>query len=341
MGHAEAKERKAPRRGVSLAGAEFGTGPEFCNENPGTPGRDYTYNSERTVEYFAKAGFTLFRIPFRWERIQPRLGEPLDKGELERLTQTVQWIKRNKGSTILDVHNYARYRLRRQGKVVEAIIDQRFGHETPVTRDHFADLWRRLSAVYQEELAVEAYGLMNEPHDLGASDWKKISQAAVTAVREAGDRKLVLVCGDAYGNAHRFADVNGTWAWIKDPAEQTAYEAHCYFDSNASGEYKQSYDAERTADKSLEQRGALRLLHFAGWCAVNRVRGFLGEYGCPADDPRWLAVLADLLKALDQTSMEGCCWAAGEWWGENYRLSIQPRDKFRQAAPHLKVLVPG
>jgi endoglucanase len=71
---ARAEERRAARRGVSLCGAEFGAEKaDFSNENPGVFGRDYTYNSERTTAYFCDHDLRLLRLPFRWERLQPRL----------------------------------------------------------------------------------------------------------------------------------------------------------------------------------------------------------------------------------------------------------------------------
>jgi hypothetical protein len=56
------------RRGVTIAGAEFGVRPDFCNVHPGKAGKDYTYNSEKTVAYFAVQGVRLLRLPFRWEQ---------------------------------------------------------------------------------------------------------------------------------------------------------------------------------------------------------------------------------------------------------------------------------
>jgi endoglucanase len=310
----------------------------FSNENRGTLGKDYTYNSERSVAYFAEQGVTLLRVPFRWERIQPRLGQALEPGEADRLKETVAWARRHHAQVILDVHNFGRYHLQRQGKVVQAVIDQRLGDEVPVMRQHFADLWRRLSILFRDEPAVESYGLMNEPHDMGASDWKVISQAAVDAIRAEGDRKRILVCGNQYGNPFHFPEVNGPSAWIKDPADQVVYEAHCYFDEDYSGTYAQSYDAELAKDKNLEYRGVRRFIPFAGWCAANGVRGLVGEFGVPGNDLRWRTVLDHFLQALDRTGMTGCWWAAGEWWGK-YTLSLQPKDDFRTPAPQLKWLV--
>src|SRR5437667_306360 len=82
------------RRCVALAGAEFGTDQlDFCNENPGTIGRDYTYNSEKTIRYFCDRGIDRFRISLRWERLQPQLGGDLNKAELARLKKLLQTIR--------------------------------------------------------------------------------------------------------------------------------------------------------------------------------------------------------------------------------------------------------
>lgn len=329
---------RRPRRGVSIAGAEFGVGERFCNEDPGVFGKDYTWNSERTVAYFAGLGITPLRVPFRWERIQPRLGEALDGAELGRLARFVGWAKAHGATVILDPHNFGRYRLRRGWKVVEAIIDGEVGGGVPVTRDHFADLWRRLSAAFRDEPAVEAYALMNEPHDMGRSGWKATCRAAVAAVRASGDRKRIIVPGESWSNSDMFLRVNGPTPWVDDPADNLAYEAHCYFDADYSGRYKQSFDDELAKDPGLERRGVRRLVEFAGWCDANGVRGFLGEFGVPGDDPRWLRVLGPFLDALDRLGMDACYWAAGDWWPASDRLSIQPRHDDRRAAPQLEAI---
>jgi endoglucanase len=335
---AHAAERRTARRGVSLSGAEFGTDKaDFSNENLGVYGRDYTYNRERTAAYFCDHDLRLLRLPFRWERLQPRLGEALDETELKRLKTAIEEAQKHHGEVILDVHNYGRYCVRRHGKKRECVIDQKMGGSVVVTRQHFADLWRRLSREFHNEPAVYAYGLMNEPHDMGSSDWPAISQAAVDAVRGEKDNKLILVAGDHWSNSHRFAEINGARAWIKDPANQTAYEAHCYFDHDFSGRYELSYDKELARDPKVEERSEDRLKPFVRWCRSNRVRGFLGEYGVPASDERWQKVLARFLQALDDASMDSCYWAAGELWGD-YPLSIQPRRDFQQAAPQLRIL---
>jgi len=313
-----------PRRGVSLAGAEFGTDrPGFSNETPGVFGRDYTYNRNYTTRRYCALGLRLLRLPIRWERIQPRLGQSLDEAELNRLKTAVALAKKHGGEVILDLHNYGRYVLRHRDRTLALVIDEVSEGEVPVSREHFTDLWRRLSREFAAEPAVFAYGLMNEPHDMGKSDWKAISQAAVDGIRAEGDGKRLLVAGNAWSSAHRFQEANGLEAWIKDPANNMAYEAHCYFDHDNSGQYAWDYDKECTHDPQLEARGVLRLSHFLGWCQINGVRGFIGEYGIPQDEPRWQRVLAPFLAALDRAGVDSCAWGAGEWWGD-YRLALQP-----------------
>lgn len=312
------------RPGVNLCGAEFGEGGSFSNENPGVFDQDYTYNSEKTVAWFAERGAKLFRLPFRWERIQPKLGGPLNPGELERLKKLVAAIANQGAKSILDVHNYGRYRLVRNGKPIEAPIDGEFDGRRLVTRDHFADLWSRLSRAFENAPGVWALGLMNEPHDMGRSNWKEISRTAVRAIRATGDRRPILVAGDSWSNSARWTEINGPEPWIDDSG--IVYEAHCYLDADFSGTYRLSYRDELKRDPETPDRVWKRLVSFAGWCAIHGVDGFIGEFGVPGDDPGWLRLLDLFLEATAAAGLDWCFWAAGDWWPKEYKLSIQPRD---------------
>ncbi len=97
---------------------------------------------------------------------------------------------------------------------------------------------------------------MNEPNDQdtffdnsheGAEWWQGISQEAVTAIRNRGDEKRIFVSGWNWANIRGFEQ----WTpepWIDDPAENTWYEAHHYFDGledyNTSGDssYEHGYE---------------------------------------------------------------------------------------------------
>ena len=51
-------------RGINLSGAEYG-------ERDGTLGTNYTYPSEKTVQYFASKGMNVVRLPFKWSDCSP------------------------------------------------------------------------------------------------------------------------------------------------------------------------------------------------------------------------------------------------------------------------------
>ena len=312
------------RRGVNLAGAEFGE-----NTLPGVLGTQYTFNSEKSFQYFSAKSLNLLRVPVRWERLQQTLRGPLNIDYLNLLKTNSAWARASGAQIVVDIQNFGRYKINGQELVMG---------NGRVGADDLADLWVKLSAEFRNDSGVYAYGLMNEPHDMGAGDWKVISQTVLTAIRNTGDTKMILVPGDSWSSAEAWPRVHGTNAWIIDPANQFAYEAHTYFDRDNSGTYQMTYDQELGRNPSLAQIGPSRLANFVGWCRANNVRGFLGEFGVPDSDPRWLTVLNNFLEALDESGMDGLYWAAGEWWG-NYPLSIQPVNGFTQDRPQLHVLM--
>src|SRR4051794_40111269 len=94
-------------RGISLAGADFGEGTL-----PGSHGKEYVYpdakyaNGYASPAYFKKKGMNVFRLPFRWERLQPERNKVFDAAELERLQTTVSDLRALGVKVILDPHNY-------------------------------------------------------------------------------------------------------------------------------------------------------------------------------------------------------------------------------------------
>lgn len=240
-------------RGINVAGAEFGAPviertSGFSNANPGTPERDYHYDSAATFEFLAARGIELVRIPFRWERLQPRPGRALDDAELGRLRRQVRRAGAAGLRVILDMHNYGGYFLFDGSQGVRRPIGSR-----PVLISAFADGWRRISRVFQREPGVVGYGLMNEPVELEpvgdmtpAQVWFRASQAAVSAIRANGDRTLILVSGYQWSGVQQWT----RWQprpWIRDPAGNVRYEAHHYWDCDHSGTYAMTYEQEVSA----------------------------------------------------------------------------------------------
>ncbi len=217
---------------------------------------------------------------------------------------------------LLDPHNYARYR----GQIIGT---------GAVPLAAFRDFWQRVAAHYRDEAAVWAYGLMNEPHDTGGL-WPQAAQAGVDGVRAGDPGKPILVPGEGWSGAWTWPQYNAALA-IVDPADNTYYEAHQYFDRDGSGTYGGGYDG----DGAYPTIGVERLRPFTDWLAARGARGFLGEYGVPDNDPRWLTVLDNFLGALDAAGLGGTYWAGGPWWG-SYPLAVEPRDS--QDRPQLAIL---
>jgi endoglucanase len=290
-----------PLRGTNLSGAEFG------DSVPGQYDKDYTYPTRSEVDHFLSTGMTMFRIPFRWERLQPTAKGGLDATELSRLDAIVSYATGKGATVLLDPHNYARY----YGQVVGAGVGD----------DVLADLWGKLGAHYKGDRQV-AFGLMNEPHDLPTEQWAGAANAAIAAIRAAGATNLIMVPGNAWTGAHSWtesyygtANAKALLA-IRDPGNNYAFEVHQYLDSDFSGTNPACNS--RTA-------GADAMRAFTDWLRANGKRGFLGEFGGGANDTCYAAVdgLLQYLEANADVYLGWAWWAAGPWWG-SYFLSIEP-----------------
>ena len=317
--------RSGAEFGINLAGAEFGAlQPEFSTSNPGTHGTDYFFPTEQCLAYFAQRGLKLIRLPVSWERLQAQPSSTLNELYLQRILEFMNLAAQNQCRVVVDLHNYGRYRHTqgqdvREHKVTSTICDT----NTLGSRD-LADLWIRVSKRIGQHTALHAYGLMNEPHDMGNHDWHTTSKDVVSALRNSGDRNWIWVSGDGWSKAHDWTKHNPSKPWVTDKLNKVAYEAHVYFDADSSGRYHLSFAQEQAQDPTIAQRSVKRLQPFADWCSQNQVTGIIGEYGIPWNDEGWLALLDTFLLEIRRNHMTACAWAAGDMWGD-YNLSLQPR----------------
>ena len=285
-------------RGVNLAGAGYSS-----SKLPGRYGYDYLYPKPAEVDYFTQAGMNTFRLSVLWERLQPALNGPLDTQELQRVQQFVSYAQGKGASTVLDIHNYGRYR------------GQEVGSGT-VPDAAFADLWSRLAQVFGKNEHV-LFGLMNEPQQHSAEAWKNSVQAAIDAIRSTGSHNPILVPGIGWDGAQSFATLNGpALGTLTDPANHLIYEVHEYFDTDASG----TKPACITQDQALA-----RIRPFTEWLHAHNAHGFLGEFGV-SRQPECVALLAPLLAYMHENAnvwSGWTYWAAGPLWG-NYMFTLEP-----------------
>jgi endoglucanase len=292
-------------KGVNLAGADFGE-----DSLPGTLDKDYTYPTAAEVDYFKGKGMSIFRLPFRWERLQRSKLAAFNAAEQARMDTFVTYATGKGAYVLLDPHNYARY----YGNIIGA---------STVPASAYADFWSKLAQHYRSNSRV-IFGLMNEPHDMSTELWVSDANAAIQAIRQTGATNLILVPGNAWDGAASWGD---NWYGtpnavamlnITDPGNNYAFEVHQYLDSDGSGTH------ETCVSTTI---GSERLAYFTSWARLNHKRAFLGEFAGAAN-PTCLAALDDILTHLDQNSdvyLGWSYWAAGPWWGD-YMFSIEPLD---------------
>jgi endoglucanase len=260
---------------------------------------------------------TLFRIPFRWERLQRSQFAALDATELARLNGVVAYATGQGARVILDPHNYARY----YGSVVGS---------GALPNSAFADFWSRLAAQYKGNPRV-IFGLMNEPHDLPTEQWVGAANAAIAAIRTAGAGNLILVPGNAWTGAHSWFD---SWYGtanavamlnISDPGHHFAFEVHQYLDADSSG---------TGPDIARVTIGAERIAGFTQWLRQHGYQAVLGEFavggqtiggaGSQIGDEA-LAILLGAMADADDVWLGWTWWAGGPWWGE-YMFTLEPQN---------------
>jgi len=115
---------------------------------------------------------------------------------------------------------------------------------------------------------------------------------------------------------------------LDDPADKLVYEGHLYLDRDFSGRYA----ADESVDPML---GVERARPFVEWLQEHNLKGFLGEYGVPAQSETMLVAMDNLLGYLNQHCIPSAYWAGGPGWGK-YVLAIEPIDG--QDRPQMEVL---
>jgi endoglucanase len=305
---------RPPLTGLNIAGGEFG-------HPGGRYGFDYVYPSKTELAFAAAHGFSVIRLPFQWERLQPQKDGLLDGEELRRLQDVVLQAEAEGLSVILDPHNYARY------------FDQTIGSpQVPI--ETFAQFWRQLATSFRQYPHV-IFGLMNEPHDMPTETWAAAAAAAIIAIRGAGAENLILVPGNAYSGAHGWAQsYYGTpnavvMRKLKDPCHNMAFEFHQYLDANFSG-------TSPACPAPLVGVDALRKV--TSWLHETGNKGFLGEFAASAR-PECVAAMGSMLQFIAENSddwLGWTYWAAGAWWPPDYIFAIMPKAGVER--PQLAVL---
>jgi endoglucanase len=284
--------------GINLSGANFAP-----HVTPGKLGTNYFYPDEKYFKYYADKNIRLIRFPFIWERVQHDLDTGVNFDQMRLLRRTLDYAARHGQKVVLDMHNYARYK----GNLIGS-------PEVPYTA--FAAVWRKLADEFKGHPALLGYDIMNEPHSTKGL-WPAAAQAAVDAIREVDMNALIFVEGDRWSSAFHWRMVNEDLI-INDPADKIVYEGHLYLDRDFSGRYA----SDETVRPTI---GVERAQPFVEWLQDHNLKGFLGEYGVPAQSESMLVAMDKLLGYLNEHCIPSAYWAGGPGWGK-YVLAVEPLD---------------
>jgi endoglucanase len=311
---------------VNLSGGEY-----TPSALPGVLGKDYVYplsgvttslypTGYQGPAYFRTKGLRLLRIPVRWERLQPTPFGPLTTADVAALRRLLDEAAARQQQVILELHNFGSY------------------YTTKLTPSHasqFADVWQKLAATFVGHPGLYGYELMNEPGDLpgGSTTWKILAQAGLDGVRRADRSAWVLIPGYHWQKASTWRSYNEDLL-LRDPANKLLYAAHLYFDWDATGFHRYSYDA----GGAYPTIGIDRLQPFIDWLTDHQLQGILTEYGVVDHDPRWLTVLDNFLRKVDSEPrlVGALAWAAGPLWGTPRDLGLDPLNGKDQ--PQMQVI---
>ncbi len=293
-------------KGVNLAGADFGE--DSCRA-PRT--KITSYPTAEEVDYFTGKGMTIFRLPFRWERLQRRQLAVFNAAEQARMDTFVSYATGKGAYVLLDPHNYARYfgnligETRRTGQRIRGFLDQ-VGRALPQQQP--GDLWPDERAARHDHRIVgqrRQRGHPGYPPHRGHQPDPGAGQRLGAARHSWGD--------NWYGTPNAVAMLN-----ITDPGNNYAFEVHQYLDSDGSG--SQRYLCER--HDRLQ-----RMANFTTGCGRTTSAPFWAS-SAAVPTLTCLSALDDLLTHLDQNSdvyLGWTYWAAGPWWGD-YFMSIEPLE---------------
>jgi endoglucanase len=334
--------------GVNLSGAEFGAVP--TPGNLGTYGSAYTYPTAAEVTYYMGKGMNVFRLPFRWERMQSTQMGALRATELSRMDTFVNFATAQGATVIIEPHNFQRYypdpadfQRSAQGLVGSAVPDAAL-----------VDFWTKLAEHYKNNGRV-IFNLMNEPAEVSATQLLNTTNQVIAGIRSTGATNRLHVPGTSWTGAHSWISSGNAATMINvvDPANHFVFEVHQYFDFNSSGsaDYENDRPGEprdlaqigTNANPNNTNVGVERLTAMTNWLKTNNKRAFLGEFALPNDrfgegsrttgDPfnrvrvgdETLKAMLDYVHANDDVWEGWAWWGGGPWWNSgSYMFGLGP-----------------
>jgi aryl-phospho-beta-D-glucosidase BglC (GH1 family) len=279
-------------------------------------GQGYFFNSfaflnHGDLAYMRGEGVSIIRVPICWEEMQSTLNEPLNPSYLSALKLFLDASAAYGIKVIVDIHGYARYQSKGDRNANGNLIGDpsncllnSTGYligspQVPVSA--FAHLWGLLASALAGQPGLGGYELMNEPHDMGnLTIWPTAAEAAIGAIRAVDAVTPIYVAGNHWQDSYRWASQNPGFPLRHPDDTNLVYAAHAYFDREG-GAYNATYDEIG----AYPNKGIDEYAPFVAWLRRNHVQGAATEFGAPYNDPRWIAVMRNVMTYLRSNDVLG------------------------------------
>ncbi|CAD6445072.1 e9d73e45-624a-4300-ab63-8589dcdfc5d5 [Sclerotinia trifoliorum] len=303
--------------GVSESGGEFGVYSGTGTVGTGLPGvfgRDYDFINKSAVDvYVDQNKANLFRVTFLLERMCPPatgLGSKFNETHYSYYADAINYITQTKSSyAILDPHNYMRYNDPSSQPYSGSIIGDTTDAKAATTAQ-FGAFWGELAKRFKNNQNV-IFALMNEPHDMATSLVVKNNQAAITAIRKAGAKNLILAPGNSWTGGHAWTQgsdpSSALLQTLQDPLNNTAIDIHEYLDSDFSGSHSVCSSPAST-----------NLAALTSWLQTYKLKAMITEFGSAngTECEPYISGMINYMAAND-VYIGWTAWAAGPFWGAN------------------------
>lgn len=303
--------------GVAESGGEFGvySGSGTVGTGlPGTFGRDYEFINKSAIDiYVDQNKANLFRVAFLLERMCPLatgLGSTFNETHYSYYADAINYITQTKSSyAILDPHNYMRYNDPSSQPYSGSIIGDTTDAKAATTAQ-FGAFWGELAKRFKNNQNV-IFALMNEPHDMATSLVVKNNQAAITAIRKAGAKNLILAPGNSWTGGHAWTQgsdpSSALLQTLQDPLNNTAMDIHEYLDSDFSGGHS-----------LCSSPASSNLAALTSWLQTYKLKAMITEFG-GANGTECEPYISGMINymAANDVYIGWTAWAAGPFWGAN------------------------
>lgn len=293
-------------KGVNIAGAE--------NAYPSSSQFNYIYPASAELDYWASKGMGLIRMPLQLRRIQPasygsldpigRTDEPAVAGSTAGTQTNLLAMKAvlDRAMTdglyvVLDPHNFSFIH------DTNTNTDRQIGAD-PEGTAQFVDWWIRVATKFKNYPNV-IFGLMNEPEQETAAQWKTGAVAAINGIAQVTTARWVFIPGTSFTGGHSWVSSGNAAAWagyIPPGGMNIAFEMHEYLDSDFSGQHAVCAGS-----------GSSPMTAATAWANTNGFKIWIGEIGwsqdpsCPPD----ATALMGYFSANQPTYLGWAYWVGG------------------------------